>query len=203
MYEYCIKDKKLNDTEATRLAMRLYNHCIVVGNIAEKVAKEVGLDFEKAYIFGLLHDIGRFNPARFHGIVGYEIAIENNSPELAKICISHVFAKNKKIRENEFPQNDSKIVDMKKTEELLSNIEYDDYDLLIRMCDFMSTGDTLFPSKIEDRLLDIKSRYGGNDKDFLELQNELNGIKNYFDKKLGCNLYELLEIKDCTKLQGR
>ena len=199
MYEYCVNDKKLDEKEATNLAMRLYNHSLVVGAIAEKIAEKSGLDVEKSYIFGLLHDIGRFKPERFHGIVGYEIAMDNNNPELARICLTHVFLSDKKIREGEFPNNDFKKDDIEKTKNILSKIEYNDYDLLIRLCDFMSIGDTIYSSTIDDRILDLKKRYNIAENDCEKLRSELYKIKDYFDEKIGGDLYELLEIKSCIK----
>lgn len=193
MYEYCINEKKLNNEEATRLGTRLYNHSLVVGTIAEKIAKEVNMDSDKCYIYGLLHDVGKFEPKRFHGIVGYEIAMENKDLELARICLTHVFSRDKEIREMEFPNNEFKENDIKKTKKILSNIEYNDYDLLIRLCDFMSVGDTTYSSTIEDRLSDIQKRYNMPKDDYDKLSTELFEIKKYFDDKLGYNLYDLLQ----------
>lgn len=200
-YEFLINKKNFNEEIATQNAIKLYNHCLVAGKTAEKIAEKIGVDIEKAYIYGVLHDIGRFNPERFYGIVGYEIAIKNNNPDLARICITHVFPQNKKIRENEYPENEFKKQDIKKTEDFLLSIEYNDYDLLIRLCDFISIGDTLSPSKIEDRILDMKNGNNIIDNNYLNLKNELNEIKKYFDKKAGQDLYELLKIKEYKKSQ--
>lgn len=195
MYEYCVNEKKLDDNEATKFSMRLYNHSLVVATIAERIAKEIGMDSNKCYIYGLLHDIGRFGPKRFHGIVGYEIAMENKNPDLARICLTHVFAKDKKIRDMEFPDNEFKENDVEKTKKILSEIEYNDYDLLIRLCDFMSVGDTTFSSTIEDRLLDLQKRYNMTKEDYDKLKGELCQIKKYFDTRLGYDLYDLLQIR--------
>ena len=194
MYEYCINDLKLNQEQAMQKSLELYNHSLVVGKIAEKIGREIGLDFDKCYILGLLHDIGRFKPNRSHSIVGYEIAMENNFPELAKICITHTFAKDKKIRKNEFPDNEFKEKDIQKVREILEKLEYNDYDLLIRLCDFMSTGKTIYSSTIDDRLLDLQQRYNMKQTEYDNLKKELYAIKKYFDLKLGYDLYELLEL---------
>ena len=152
--------------------------------MAEKIAKKIGLDSDRCYILGLLHDIGRFKPNRFHGIVGYEIAMENNDKELAKICLTHCFLfDNDKIGTFDFPNNEFKEQDIIKTKELLNSFEINDYDKLIRLCDFLSIGDTLNSVTIEDRLLDLITRYPLNQNDYDNLFNEIDGLKNYFEKK--------------------
>lgn len=47
------------------------SHSYNVARLAEKIAEKAGIDSEKAYIFGLLHDIGRRN-----GIMQARHAIE-------------------------------------------------------------------------------------------------------------------------------
>lgn len=50
------------------------NHCKNVARVAETIAKSCKLDEDKAYILGLLHDIGRRNgpSAVKHTIDGYQ-----------------------------------------------------------------------------------------------------------------------------------
>lgn len=193
-FEYCVNDEKKNEEEATVLAKRLYNHSLVVGTIAEKIANTIGLNGEKSYIFGLLHDVGRFKPERFHGLAGYEIAMENNNPELAQICLTHSFVHDK-VEKFHFPNNEFMESDIKKTKELFKSFKIDDYDYLIRLCDFMSIGDTLNSSTIEDRLIDIITRYPMSQTDFDKLSKRINDLKKYFEKKYNFDLYKLLEHK--------
>ena len=194
MYEYCLNEKKVSSDEATRLSMRLYNHCFVVGIVAEKIGIKAGLDGDRCYILGLLHDLGKFTPNRSHGIVGYEIANSNNDFQLAKICLTHVFAQDKKIRDSEFPNNNFRDQDIEKTKKILADLEFDDYDLLIRLSDFMSIGESSNASTIDDRLVDLKNRYGMTECEHIALKEELSGIKSYFDKKLCCDLYKMFNL---------
>ena len=84
-FEHYVNELKCNEEEATALSMKLYNHCLVVGTIAEKIGKQCGLEGELCFVLGILHDIGKFDFNRFHGISGYEIAVDNNFPKLAQI----------------------------------------------------------------------------------------------------------------------
>ena len=69
-------------------------HCITAAHCAEKIAHACGdMDFEKAYILGLLHDIGRKFGVRHLGHVsdGYIYMKQSGYDEVAKICLTHSF----------------------------------------------------------------------------------------------------------------
>ena len=70
------------------------NHSRIVAHCAEKIADACeGLDPEKAYILGLLHDIGRKFGTRHLGHVsdGYTCMMALGYEEAAKICLTHSF----------------------------------------------------------------------------------------------------------------
>ena len=69
-------------------------HSLNVANAAKIVAgncKE--LDSEKAYVCGLLHDIGRRTgiAAVRHIIDGYDYSISQGWDEVARVCLTHSF----------------------------------------------------------------------------------------------------------------
>ena len=172
-------------------------HTYGVISLSEYIAKDLNLseeDIELAKLIALLHDIGRFKPNRFHGLTGYEISMENNNLELAEICLTHSFV-NDKIEDFHFPDNEYKIQDIEKTKDIFKNIKLNDYHYLIRLCDFMSIGDTLNSSTIEDRLLDLIIRYPMSQNEFDNLSKTLNNLKEYFEKKYNFDIYKLLENK--------
>ena len=71
------------------------NHSIVVAKCAEKIAKATGeLDSEKAYVLGLMHDIGRqYGYSEFrHVYDGYMYMSQLGYTEAAKICLTHSFS---------------------------------------------------------------------------------------------------------------
>lgn len=192
-FEYCLNEKEYSEKEATIISMRLYNHCLVVGTIAEKIAQKCNLDSELSFVLGCLHDIGKFNFKRYHGIVGYEIAMENNFPKLAQISITHTLNNFKNLNNADFPDNNFKEKDILLVKDLMKGFVINDYDRLIRLCDFMAIGDTLNSSTIENRLLDIALRYKITQQEFNELDAEINSLKWYFESKYKINIYELLE----------
>ena len=61
---------------------------------AEAIASRCpGMDAEKAYVLGLLHDIGRRVGvvSMKHVIAGYEYAMRRGWDEVAKICMTHSY----------------------------------------------------------------------------------------------------------------
>ena len=69
-------------------------HCLTAAHCAEKIANACGdMDSEKAYILGLLHDIGRKFGTRHLGHVsdGYTYMKSLGYDEVAKICLTHSF----------------------------------------------------------------------------------------------------------------
>ena len=70
------------------------NHSRVAAHCAEKIAQCCGdLDADKAYILGLLHDIGRKFGVRHLGHVsdGYSYMRSLGYDEVARVCLTHSF----------------------------------------------------------------------------------------------------------------
>ena len=65
------------------------DHCRVAAHCAEKIAQRCGMDGEKAYVLGLLHDIGRKFGTRHMGHVvdGYRYMLALGYDEVARICL--------------------------------------------------------------------------------------------------------------------
>lgn len=107
-------------------------HCLTAAHCAEKIASACGdMDVEKAYILGLLHDIGRKFGVRHLGHVydGYVYMKSLGYDEVAKICLTHSF-NNHTIDEyiGKFDVTDEELTIIK-TE--LAKTIYDEYDRLI------------------------------------------------------------------------
>ena len=102
-------------------------HCQGVALAAEKIAAAAGLDKNKAYVFGLLHDAGRILDEKtnnvYHFYTGYKYLNKLGYPEIARISLTHSFY-GKIIDESLY----MKIPDIQECKKLLSNVEYDDYD---------------------------------------------------------------------------
>ncbi|MCL2662359.1 MAG: HD domain-containing protein [Oscillospiraceae bacterium] len=173
------------------------NHCKVVARAAEAIAVKCGLDTHRAYVSGLLHDIGRYAGVRglYHSYAGYELLKKKGYNEIADVCISHSFS-TKNINEF-FGENDCTPEEIEIIRQYLTESTYTDYDKLIQLCDVMCVAEGV--TLIEVRIMDVIRRYG--------LANvSLNRIeafferKKYFDNLCGMNIYDLFydEIRDVS-----
>ena len=96
------------------------------------------LSSEQAYIFGLLHDIGRYAgvSSERHLIDGYRYCMERGWGKAAQICISHAFMiQDIATSIGEFDVSDEDYLFMK---EFVANAVYDDYDRLVQLCDALA-----------------------------------------------------------------
>lgn len=169
-------------------------HCHGVAKAARILAAHIdGLDAQKAYILGLLHDYGkRINQNkenRFHGIEGYYAMQELGYSEIARICLTHSFAKpDFADAEYSLPQ-----AWLDEVRQLLKGVVYDDYDRLICFCDKFFEG--LKMVMLEERIRGITQRYSLNLPQQKSLEDECYGLKKYFNSKIGCDVYQLLGLK--------
>jgi putative nucleotidyltransferase with HDIG domain len=135
-------------------------HSYTVAKAAELITSKTDkYDQEKAFVYGLLHDIGRRNGYSYikHVIDGYEHLREKDR-KAAYICLSHSFP-NKDIREYQG------IIDidtnrLKYLEQELVSCDYDYYDKLIILMDSYCSIDQYV--KLACRWIDVSIRYGIN-----------------------------------------
>lgn len=116
------------------------------------------MDAEKAYVLGLLHDIGRKFGVRHLGHVsdGYRFMMSLGYDEAAKICLTHSF--NNHTVDEYIGKLDVSEEEMKMIKAELARTVYDDYDRLIQLCDSLAGAEGVLD--IEDRMNDVKKRYG-------------------------------------------
>ncbi len=165
-------------------------HSQLVGTAARAIADRTQhLDPLFAETAGLLHDIGRRYPGTNlrHCLDGYQIMTERGYPLIARICISHCF----QLRSlssfagvhDVTPEQESFLNDFTR------NAVFDDYDLLIQLCDtFMDgTGYCL----IEKRIVDVALRYGTTSETTQKWQKILE-LKRHFENSIGTTIYSLL-----------
>jgi len=172
-------------------------HSINVGLAAQMIAERCSnLNSQKAYVLGILHDIGRRYgvSARRHGIDGYNFVMERGWDEVGRICLTHSFPVpdfDKEIGRNDMSDEESKFV-----RQYLKNITYDDYDKLLIVCD--SLADAQGFCMIEKRFVNTTRRYG-TFSFTVERWNETFEMKEYFEKQMGCSIYDVLpNIKETT-----
>lgn len=155
-------------------------------NIAAKCPH---LDGDTAYLYGLLHDIGRHAgvTSERHLIDGYRYCKERGWAKAAQICITHAFMIpdiSTSIGVFDMPEEDKAFM-----AEFVRNAVYDDYDRLVQLCDALA-----LPSGfclLEKRFVDVALRYGTPPVMAARWLAVLD-IKARFEDLMGCSIYDLL-----------
>lgn len=161
------------------------NHSRVAAHCAEKIAQQCGdLDADKAYILGLLHDIGRKFGTRHLGHVsdGYLYMKSLGYDEAAKICLTHSF--NTGTIDGYIGKFDTTEEELKVIQDALAAVIVDEYDMLIQLCDSIAGAEGVLT--IEERMTDVKNRYGSYPE---EKWNKNLEIKKHFEEKMGKHIY--------------
>lgn len=144
---------------------------------------------EKAYLYGLLHDIGRYAgiSSEKHLIDGYNYCMKRGWEKAAQICISHAFM----IQDI---HTSIGIFDISKEEydfmkHFVETAVYDDYDRLVQLCDSLAlpTGFCL----LEKRFVDVTLRYGTHPAT-LDRWKKVLELKQYFEAIIHSSIYDLL-----------
>ena len=163
-------------------------HSVNVGIAARMIAEKVpSMDPEKAYILGLLHDIGRRVGSvdiPTHICEGYKYCMQKGWDEAARICMTHSYLRMR----DEFgyePETEQE----KAIKAYIMNCEADDYDRLIQLCDSLAV-DYGFVI-LEKRFVDVTRRYGIME-DYIRGWETAFAIKEAFEKEMGCSVYDVL-----------
>ncbi len=165
------------------------NHSRVAAHCAEKIAQGCGdLDADKAYILGLLHDIGRKFGVRHLGHVsdGYSYMRSLGYDEVARVCLTHSFH-NLTIDEY-IGRFDTTGEELQIIQDALGAIVPDEYDRLIQLCDSLAGAEGVLD--IEERMEDVKRRYGSYPQKKWDKNLEL---KRHFEEKTGRDIYLVTE----------
>lgn len=170
-------------------------HSYNVANAAELIAKSCGMDSEKAYVCGLLHDIGRRTgiAAVRHIIDGYDYAISQGWSDVARVCLTHSFPV--KDIDADIGKKDITNEQYIFIKNFLDELEYDDYDKLIILCDALADANGF--CVLEKRFIDTTRRYGIYPFS-IDRWNKTYEYKEYFEKRIGKSIYYLLpDIEKC------
>lgn len=166
------------------------DHSKYVAAACRNIALRCGdLSAEQAYLYGLLHDIGRYAgvSSEKHLIDGYRFCMKRGWEKAAQICISHAFMmQDIDTSIGTFDMSDEDYLFMKK---FVADAVYDDYDRLVQLCDSLAlpTGFCL----LEKRFVDVTIRYGVHPATIDRWKKVLE-IKAAFEKKIGCSIYDFL-----------
>ncbi len=162
------------------------NVAVAARAIAEK---HPDLDPERAYILGLLHDIGRQagpNKDR-HILDGHDALLGLGYPDAARIALTHSFPQQ---RPDELigawdgtPEEFGRMIS------LMLAATYTEEDRLIQLCDLLALPEGCCSA--EKRMVDIALRYGLPSQLLSKWRAQI-ALKAYFDEAIGQNLYYLL-----------
>ncbi|MCL2383214.1 MAG: HD domain-containing protein [Oscillospiraceae bacterium] len=164
-------------------------HCLTAAKIAETLAENLDLDKDKAYTYGLLHDIGRRagNTAVRHIMDGYNYLKSIGHEDIGRYCLTHSFmvkdmgailgAWDLTNEETEF------------LKDYLDNLEFNLYDKIIQLSDYMGLPGG--PTLIDRRILHVYLRYDFDNQQALNNWRALFKIQEEIEEKLGYSIYKL------------
>ena len=165
------------------------DHCRVAAHCAERIAARCErMNPDKAYVVGLLHDIGRRFGGRHLGHVadGYSYMMSLGYDEVARICLTHSF--NNQSMDGYIGKIDTTEEELALIQTELAKITMDDYDRLIQLCDSLAGAEGVLD--IEERMGDVKRRYGYYPEDKWNINLEL---KKLFEDRMQADLYVVVD----------
>lgn len=170
------------------------DHSRYVALAAKAIAvKHPNLDSNTAYIFGLLHDIGRREGRTDmrHALDGFNYMNSLGYNAVAKICLTHFFPMKDDRRAETQPGTwDCSAAELDVVNDYMSKVIFDDYDRLLQLCYALglATGFCI----LEKRFVDVVLRYGFDDSTIPRWRAFLS-LQNYFEEVIDCSIYSLLD----------
>ncbi|MDR0744709.1 MAG: HD domain-containing protein [Holosporales bacterium] len=170
-----------------------YNHSLTVAKAARTIASNTNtLSPEKAFLYGLMHDIGKFflkNEEKYkHPRIGYELFSKEYN-DIAEICITHPFP-NLNIKSYHIYYCEGDVDEANKIDEILSKLESNEYIELIQLCDKLSGLNSYMTIKAKFEW--YKSNYLIEEKWVALNYEKLTKIKSKFDVLIKGEVYDLL-----------
>lgn len=175
-----------------------FSHSECVAKAAYAIANHMGMNAEKAYVMGLMHDIGRsFTDGQFQHIkAGYEYMSECGYIEIARICLTHSFPVQDiytYVGKIDIPEEEQI-----KYQDMLKREKYNSYDRLIQLCDSVSVENGyVIPEK---KFVINAFKYGINDSTMKKWKAVLD-LYEYFGKKIEMEVILFLEQQILGKIE--
>lgn len=165
------------------------DHCRTAARCAERIAARCpGLDPDRAYVLGLMHDIGRRFGVKHlaHAYDGWQYMLSLGYPAAARVCLTHSFVRG--VIEDYVGRFDLPSAQEQLLRDGVANaLPYDEYDWLIQLVDAMSGAEGVLD--MEDRMDDVARRYGSYPEEIREVNRQL---RRHFEKRMGAELYEVV-----------
>ncbi len=167
------------------------NHIKGCAIVAQTIALKLGnIDSTQMYVSAFLHDIAKIDESpesmvgRFHGILGYE-KFKDIDQQVARACLLHELPWNSvKLYEKKFLGNKD---DYNFVSQYVKDNPLKDEDLLVQLADAMANKNGIVTLK--QRQQEYEERFNKKLPD--EMITPYIEIKQYFDKKINGNVYDL------------
>jgi len=172
-----------------------YAHSINVAKACSTLAENLNLDPDKAYVYGLLHDIGRRNKDSKvrHILEGYNYMKNLGYEDVARYCLTHSFMV-KDIR-SILGTWDTTDDEKRFVRDYLNTTEYTLYDKIVQLSDYLALSDGL--TLIDRRILDVYLRYEFSSEVAIKNWKAVFKLQEEIEQQLGHSIYKLFpEVKD-------
>lgn len=166
---------------------KYYEHPVIVGEAASRIAKKANLDEDKAKALGLIHDIGKIYNIIDHDIRGYEFILGlGYDEEYANICLTHSYLNNDIdcVAGGIFLSSKYGYEFIKG---FIKNHKYTDYERIINLCDLMCSREIM---TLDERLLDLRTRKGIHSNTEYHIT-QANRLKKEIEEMIRCDIYSL------------
>ncbi len=156
-------------------------HSLEVARLSETLASKMGLDSDKAFRMGLLHDYGRKYEQNFkHVIIGFEKLYDLGYFEEAIGALTHSYINGKTYAIFEPITNKPIKNDIS---EFLRNYEYTDYDRILNLADLMASANGVLEPRLRIKDIETRRQISKEQKEYF--LNEVVKLINYTLKKIG------------------
>jgi hypothetical protein len=182
-FEYIEQAKRMNPGD-------WIDHSFWTAKAAAIISSKIkGMNSEKSYVLGLLHDIGRrYGVTQMRHIIdGYNFMMEEGYSYVARISLTHSYPYQN--FDAVFGVYDCSEDEKNFIRDFIDNIQFDDYDKLIQLCDSLAlpTGFCI----LEQRFVDVALRYDVNDYTVPKWKAVM-AIKEEIEEKIGDSIYKIL-----------
>ena len=147
------------------------------------------LEPERAFILGLLHDIGRREgvTGMRHALDGYTFLKGLGFDDAARICMTHSFPY--RNIDAAFGGWDVTAEELAFVETHLEETVYDDYDRLLQLCDAIALAEGIM--LMEKRIVDVVLRHGMSEH-LVPKWRAYKDTQTYFEEKIGQSIYAVM-----------
>lgn len=170
---------------------QLMKHSINVAIVAERIADELGLNGKKAYVLGLIHDIGKKHETKVemrHILDGYNFLYNLGYENEARVCLTHSFYDKKLVKKILYNKGAGFTRDeIRFIISYINKREFDMYDKIVQLADNM--GGTNGIMTVERKRMEIILKEGISDVTEVSLRGIFN-IQNEIELKLNHSIYK-------------